>query len=164
MVFFHIYDTILSQRAITPLLPLSMRRFPLPQFWFKWSIATRVVINYLVQPTTPCIRPLLRPRIFPRERLVCFRYRVEWDEQSLSMPSSPLKLRSLSHPRLPLGVCSYILTCLQLPRTGRRGICSAQPTWCLRIIGRHLGCQRWESNPRPSAYGADELPLLYSAI
>ena len=34
------------------------RRFPLPQFWFEWSIATRVVINYLVQPTTPCIRPL----------------------------------------------------------------------------------------------------------
>ena len=34
------------------------RRFPLPQFWFKWSITTRVVINYLVQPTMPCVRPL----------------------------------------------------------------------------------------------------------
>ena len=32
-------------------------RFPLPQFIFNWSIATRIVINYLVQPKTPCIRP-----------------------------------------------------------------------------------------------------------
>lgn len=38
------------------------------------------------------------------------------------------------------------------------------PTRCLRIKGRHLGCGRWESNPRPLAYEANELPLLHAAI
>ena len=76
------------------------------------------------------------------------------------MPSFPLKLRSLSHPRLLLGAYYYMLTCLQPPRTGGRGICSAQPTRCLRIIGRHLGCRHRIRTSSPG-YEPGELPLLH---
>ena len=63
-----------------------------------------------------------------------------------------------NRPQSLFGARSYGLTCHQPPWTGRRGICSAQPTRCLRIIGRHLGCVR-TIRTSSLAYGASMLPL-----
>ena len=82
---------------------------------------------------------------------------VEWDERSLSMPSFPLKLRSLSHPRLPLGTCSYMLTYLNRPRQ-EGGVFARTAHSVFAFIARRHGCERRIRTVSP-AYEAGMLPF-----
>ena len=98
------------------------RRFPLPQFWFEWSIATRVVINYLVQPTTPCVRPL---RVTDLIISVPTNGGIRWAtsfrfEDNHTASASPFT-RGLQRD-MPLH--AYLS---QSPQIGGRGLCSHRP-------------------------------------
>ena len=83
---------------------------------------------------------ILRPRIFPRERLICFRYRVEMGEHPFLCQVLHSKLREHSrHPRSLWGIVLYAYL-LPISPNRQEGICSAQPlgAW-MRIRRLELG-------------------------
>lgn len=84
---------------------------------------------------------------------------VEWVERTLSKPSFPRKLRSLSHPRLHLGVCLYILTCLNRPRQEGGVFAHTAHSVLAFYARRHGGSRRIRTSSL--AYEASELPLLH---
>ena len=84
-----------------------------------------------------CQASWVRPRIFPRERLVCFRYRVEWVSNPLYAEFSTQTPQPKSPTAASRGMLLHAYLS-QLPQIGGRGICSAQPTRCLRQFSRGL--------------------------
>ena len=80
----------------------------------------------------------LRPRFFPRERLVCFRCGVEWVEQTLSEPRLPHNRRVLLQSDELTTV--HCLPCLPISTAPdrREGSLLTPPTQCLRQFSRGL--------------------------
>ena len=76
------------------------------------------------------------------------------------MPSSPLKLRSLSHPRLPLGACSYMLIQHNSPCWRGTDVLLKQLRSHLASfkVHRGLGCSR-RIRTVSSGYEPEMLPL-----
>ena len=101
---------------------------------------------------------ILRPRIFPWERLFCFRYRVERGEQ-------PHCLRTTSTCR-PVLLQSdelttvHSLTCLPISTAPdrREGYLLSTTHSVLAYKGRHLGCSR-RIRTSSSGYEPEMLPL-----
>ena len=131
---------------------------PLSDLWCQNLVSNQAVRPYEGQMGAGPFG-ILRPRIFPRERLFCFRCRVDW-------VSNPLCAKATTEPPSPSSPTNsqpYIVLhayLSQLPQIGGRGICSAQPTRCLRIKGRHLGCRHRIRTSSPG-YEPGELPLLH---
>ena len=88
---------------------------------------------------------------------------MEWDEQSLTEPRHPLCRQAL--PLVSQAFSRHVLTRYLSPITPDRweGYLLSTTRSVLAYNARRHGCGRWESNPRPSPYEGDELPLLYAA-
>ena len=89
---------------------------------------------------------------------------VEWGEQPLTRPRHPhCRQAPLLLTSKPFR-CSLLRAYLSPTTPDRReGYLLSTTHSVLAYNARRHGCGRWESNPRPSPYEGDELPLLYAA-